>query len=73
MNGKILIVDDDADNRNLMREFLGSHGYETIMADNGQAAPEEFEQFDPDLVLLDVIMPSVGGLEVCRRLKKSSN
>ena len=69
MKGKILIVDDDADNRNLMGEFLGRHGYETMMADDGQAALQQFEQFEPDLVLLDVIMPSVGGLEVCSRLK----
>jgi putative two-component system response regulator len=69
MNGKILVVDDDADNRNLMGEFLGSHGYETIMAGDGQTALDQFSQSEPDLVLLDVIMPSIGGLEVCSRLK----
>lgn len=69
MNGKILIVDDDADNRNLMGEFLRLHGYETIMAGDGQTALDEFSRSEPDLVLLDVVMPSVGGLEVCSRLK----
>ena len=69
MNGKILIVDDDADNRNLMREFLGSHGYETIMADDGQTALEQFEQFEPDLVLLDVELPEMNGFELCTKLR----
>src|SRR5260370_14402323 len=69
MNGKILIVDDDADNRNLMGEFLCLHGYETDMAADGQAALEQFDQSEPDLVLLDVVMPLLGGLEVCSRLK----
>jgi putative two-component system response regulator len=69
MSGKILIVDDDAANRNLMGEFLRVHGYEVIMAGDGQTALEQFEQSQPDLVLLDVIMPRVGGLEVCSRLK----
>jgi putative two-component system response regulator len=69
MNGKILIVDDDADNRNLMSEFLSLHCYETVMAGDGQTALEQFERSDPDLVLLDVVMPLLGGLEVCSRLK----
>lgn len=72
MNGKILIVDDDADNRNLMGEFLSLHGYETVMAADGQAALEQFDQSEPDLVLLDVVMPLLGGLEVCSRLKADS-
>jgi putative two-component system response regulator len=69
MSGKILIVDDDAANRNLMGELLRVHGYEVIMAGDGQTALEQFEQSRPDLVLLDVMMPRVGGLEVCSRLK----
>lgn len=73
MSGKILVVDDDAANRTLMGDFLSVHGYEVIMADDGQTALEQFEQSQPDLVLLDVLMPRVNGLEVCSRLKADPN
>lgn len=69
MSGKILVVDDDASNRTLLGEFLRVRGYEVVMAGDGQAALAEFERSQPDLVLLDVVMPQVDGLEVCSRLK----
>jgi len=69
MNGPILIVDDEASNRNLLEEMLGAQGYKVVTAGNGQQALEEFARVQPSLVLLDVMMPRINGFEVCHRLK----
>jgi len=71
MSGKILIVDDETANRMLLEELLRSRGYEVVGAGDGQAALEEFARAQPDLVLLDVMMPRIDGLEVCSQLKSS--
>ncbi len=67
----LLVVDDEAANRELMIELLEPQGYKIVTAVDGQAALEEFERNHPDLVLLDIMMPRVDGVEVCRRLKKN--
>jgi len=67
----ILVVDDEPANRELMIEILEPHGYKIVTADDGQAALEDFARNQPDLVLLDIMMPRVDGVEVCRRLKKN--
>ena len=67
----ILVVDDEPANRELMIELLEPQGYEVVTADDGQAALEEFARNQPDLVLLDIMMPRVDGVEVCRQLKKN--
>ena len=72
MNQKILIADDDAANRELLKELLRAQGYEVATASDGPPCLEEFARFRPDLVLLDVLMPTIGGFEVCRRLKNNS-
>jgi len=65
----VLVVDDEPANRELLIELLEPQGYKTATADDGQAALEEFARNQPDLVLLDIMMPRVDGVEVCRRLK----
>ena len=67
----ILVVDDEPANRELMIELLQPQGYKIVTAVDGQAALEEFARNQPDLVLLDIMMPRVDGVEVCRRLKKN--
>jgi putative two-component system response regulator len=67
----ILVVDDEPANRELMIELLEPQGYRIVTAVDGQAALEEFARHQPDLVLLDIMMPKVDGVEVCRRLKKN--
>jgi putative two-component system response regulator len=67
----ILVVDDEEANRELMMELLQPQGYKIVTAVDGQAALEEFARHQPDLVLLDIMMPRVDGVEVCRRLKKN--
>ncbi len=70
---KILVVDDNEDNVELLEAFLLPMGYEVIKAHDGREALEAAERDHPDLILLDVLMPEMGGLEVCRRLKGGEN
>lgn len=69
MEGPILVVDDEASNRLLLQEVLGARGYTVVTAGDGQQALEEFARVQPNLVLLDVMMPHLDGFEVCQRLK----
>lgn len=67
---KILVVDDNALTRNLAAEMLFLENYMAIEAESGIAALECVQQFQIDLILLDVLMPLMNGFEVCRRLKQ---
>jgi putative two-component system response regulator len=68
---RILVVDDHLDNSLLMRELLSRQGYEVLIADNASTAEEIMRSSEPDLVLLDVIMPGKSGYELCREWKDS--
>ena len=67
---KILVVDDDFRNTELLHAYLTSIGYEVVTASSGERALEIVAAQPPDLILLDVMMPGLNGLEVCARLKK---
>src|SRR5687767_8044339 len=69
MSHKILLVDDDAHIRQLLAFALGKAGMKTSEAGDGEAALKEVERDRPDLVVLDINMPRMDGLEVCRRLR----
>jgi two-component system, cell cycle response regulator len=66
---RILIVDDHEDNVELLRARLEARGYETLSATDGEEAVRMVESARPDLVLLDVMMPRVDGIEAARRIK----
>jgi putative two-component system response regulator len=66
---RILVVDDHAGNRELMRELLSRQGYEVLVSSNAADAEEAMRQAQPDLVLLDVIMPGKSGYQLCREWK----
>jgi PleD family two-component response regulator len=66
---RILIVDDHEDNVELLRARLESWGYTTETATNGAEALRKVEEAPPDLILLDVMMPEIDGIEVARRIK----
>jgi diguanylate cyclase (GGDEF)-like protein len=70
---KILIVDDHEDNIELLRARLEARGYEVHGANDGFAALEAVQRVCPDLILLDVMMPKMDGIEVVRRLKANSD
>ncbi|MGE4080617.1 MAG: response regulator, partial [Reyranella sp.] len=66
---RILVVDDVADNVEIMRMRLGALGYDVVAARDGEEALACVPELLPDLILLDIMMPKVDGLEVVRRLK----
>ena len=66
---RILIVDDHEDNVELLRARLEARGYETLSASDGQEALESVRANVPDLMLLDIMMPRIDGIEVARRVK----
>jgi two-component system cell cycle response regulator len=70
---RILVVDDHEDNIELLRARLEARGYEVFGANDGQAALDQVEEVRPDLILLDVMMPKMDGMEVVRRLKANRN
>ena len=65
---QILIVDDDAANVDILETRLVAHGYDTITARDGAEGLAVAMERKPDLILLDVMMPKMDGIEVCRRL-----
>ncbi len=66
---RILIVDDNQANRELLEAYLVDVDCETAVAEDGQQAMEMTASFQPDLILLDVMMPKLSGFEVCQKLK----
>jgi two-component system, OmpR family, KDP operon response regulator KdpE len=67
--GRVLIVDDEPQLRRIMRATLTGAGYEVEDASNGEQALERLREFRPDLVLLDINMPGMGGLAACRAIR----
>ena len=71
-SGKILIVDDDLNICELLRLYLEKEGFETSIANDGEAAIERAAQYSPDLILLDIMLPKLDGWQVCREIRKTS-
>ena len=66
--GKILVVDDDPEVRMATRDFLSSKGYEVVVAEGGREAIRLIDASPPDVVLLDVLMPDIDGMETLKRI-----
>jgi len=70
---RVLIVDDDPPSRKMTAFLLQEEGYTVLTAEDGQQALDMIDREQPDLVILDVMMPHVDGLEVCRRVRQHLN
>ncbi len=68
-SGRVLVVDDMAANRQLIRKMLARDGHDVLEADSGQAALAIAQSADPDVILLDVMMPGLDGFQTCATLK----
>lgn len=71
-HASILVVDDEPQIRRVMRTALASSGYAIVEARSGEEALDTVRQVRPDLILLDVNMPGLGGLETCREIRRTS-
>lgn len=69
----ILVVDDEKEIVRALQRSLAAHGYTVLSASTGQEAIETVRQRCPDLILLDLLLPGMSGLEVCHRLRAESN
>ena len=70
---KILIVDDDQNICELLRLYVEKEGYEAVVVNDGAAAVESALELEPNLVLLDIMLPKLDGWQVCREIRKTSN
>ncbi len=69
---KILIVDDDTNICELLRLYIEKEGFTAFIANDGEAALKMFDAAEPDLVLLDIMLPGLDGWQVCREIRKKS-
>lgn len=73
LNYKILVVDDDKNICELLRLYLEKEGFKPVLVHDGQEAVTKAEVINPDLVLLDIMLPSLDGWQVCREIRKFSD
>ena len=73
MTAKILVIDDDQKIATMVKRGLTFEGYEVVVANNGREGLMEILEQPPELIILDVMMPGIDGLEVCRRIRKDGN
>ncbi len=71
INETVLIVDDTPDNLAVLSDMLSEYGYRVLVATDGLSALEQINHLQPDIILLDIIMPGIDGFETCHRLKES--
>ncbi|TAK33588.1 MAG: response regulator transcription factor [Chloroflexota bacterium] len=70
---RVLVIDDDPEIVSLLRRGLSYEGYSLVMAENGEEALEKLRAEPVDLVVLDLMLPGIDGIEVCRRLRRISD
>ena len=68
-SSRVLIADDIQQNRELLEAYLADEGYEILMASDGQQTMHLVDKHQPDLILLDIMMPRMSGYEVCSQIK----
>ena len=71
-NGKILVVDDDKNICELLRLYIEKDGFQVVIANDGKRALEMFRAEQPDLIMLDIMLPELDGWQVCREIRQNS-
>lgn len=71
--GKVLVIEDEVKLARFIELELKHEGYEVILAEDGRAGIEKFYESEPDIILLDLMLPLLNGIEVCRRIRKESD
>jgi len=69
MSRRVLVVDDDPRLLHIVAMYLGIEGYDVAVAADGAAGLTEIEKQTPDLIILDIMMPGIDGIETCRRIR----
>lgn len=72
-NERILLMDDDPDMRKVLGLYLEKNGYKTFTSNNGYQAIQMVEEVQPDLIILDVLMPNLDGFELCQYIRKKTD
>ena len=72
-NNKILIVDDEQELAEVIRDYLAAEGFKVKLAFTGQKGKQLFQQFDPHLIILDIMLPELEGTELCKIIREESN
>ncbi len=67
---RIMVVDDEAGIRFILRKMLEKAGHEVIGVENGERCLEKFDEVQPDLILMDIMMPGIDGWEACKTIKE---
>lgn len=70
MSARVLVIDDERQLRLALKRSLEGHGYDVREAEDGRSGLTAFDAFKPDLVLLDLVLPDMSGVDVCRELRR---
>lgn len=75
MNGhkKILIIEDEQDIARIIRDYINKNGYEATIASNGKDAFQLIEILNPEFIILDIMLPDIDGIELCRQIREKNN
>lgn len=71
-NEKVLVVEDDDDIGNLLKDYLLNEKFQVMLCSDGGNAVNNFNSFKPDIIILDIMLPGVDGIEICRTIRSSS-
>ena len=73
MSKRALVVEDDSNIAELLRLYLSKDGFDVMIASEGNKAEADFDLFQPDVVLLDIMLPGKDGWEICRDIRKKAS
>ncbi len=73
MAKKIFVVDDEKNIRDIVRSYLEKEGFNVSVFENGESALEEYLRSAPDMLVIDIMMPGMSGLELCNEIRKHAN